>query len=127
MQWKLQSGMFGAGQSLVLEAGSPLQQGDVVSMDFGPSKLDSALLLDYGVLDADQPQVRAFNPMSSVWNDMACPGLQACGIVDGGGGALAYLCSKWLEHNGSTLRPEQVLHDPSDDQASGLHPVMSTG
>jgi len=26
-------------------------------MDFGPDKLDSQLLLDYGVLDTAQPQV----------------------------------------------------------------------
>lgn len=30
-------------------------------MDFGPDKSDAQILLDYGVLDADNPQVRYLN------------------------------------------------------------------
>ena len=35
-----------------------LTEGELVTMDFGPSKLDSQLLLDYGVLDVARPQAR---------------------------------------------------------------------
>ena len=55
--WKLQSGLFGGSQAVSLEAGAQLQAGDPVVMDFGPDKLDSSLLLDYGVVDLDSPQV----------------------------------------------------------------------
>ena len=49
--------MFGGSQSLSLDTAEPLEAGEVVVMDYGPDKLDSALLLDYGVLDISSPQV----------------------------------------------------------------------
>ena len=44
-------------QTLRLSAGRRFGEGELVTMDFGPDKLDSQLLLDYGVLDASNPQV----------------------------------------------------------------------
>lgn len=43
----------------MVEAVAPLRKGDALRMDFGPGKLDSAVLLDYGALDGGRPQVRA--------------------------------------------------------------------
>jgi hypothetical protein len=53
-----QQGLFGRGQSLVVEATRAIRKGEELSMDYGPGKLDSGLLLDYGVLDTTWPQVR---------------------------------------------------------------------
>jgi hypothetical protein len=46
-------------QALRLEASRQLAPGDVVTMDFGPDKLDSQLALDYGVLDVRNARVGA--------------------------------------------------------------------
>ncbi|KIZ00282.1 rubisco large subunit N-methyltransferase [Monoraphidium neglectum] len=51
-----QQGLFGRGQSLVVEATRAIRKGEELSMDYGPGKLDSGLLLDYGVLDTTWPQ-----------------------------------------------------------------------
>lgn len=58
--WRLKSaGMFGVGgQALSVEAARPLRKGEALSMDYGPDKLDSTLLLDYGVIDSSSAKVR---------------------------------------------------------------------
>ena len=50
--WKLQTGMFKTAQSVVLEAERAYREAEPVTIDFGPKRLDSQILLDYGVLDA---------------------------------------------------------------------------
>jgi hypothetical protein len=45
------------GQQLVVSATRPLRQGETICMDYGPGRLDNAILLDYGVVDSSQPQV----------------------------------------------------------------------
>ncbi len=66
-RWQLQlaGGLFSKAQALVVEAQRDYAEGEVVTMDFGAplteedqEKLDSQVLLDYGALDADRPQVR---------------------------------------------------------------------
>ena len=59
--WKLQAGGlgFGKSQALSLTADRRLEAGEVVTMDFDAGRVDSQILLDYGVLDSDSPQVRA--------------------------------------------------------------------
>jgi len=52
-----QAGLFGKGQQLVVEATRAIRKGEELTMDFGPGKLDAAVLLDYGVLDAEYTQV----------------------------------------------------------------------
>ena len=50
--WSLSQGGFGRGEkALVVEAQRDYGAGEVVTMDYGPSKLDADLLLNYGVLD----------------------------------------------------------------------------
>ena len=57
-EWRIDSGgLFGGAQTLRFGAGRQYAQGELVTMDFGPDKLDSQLLLDYGVLDTARPQV----------------------------------------------------------------------
>jgi len=57
-EWRIDSGgLFGGAQTLRFGAGRQYAAGELVTMDFGPDKLDSQLLLDYGVLDTAQPQV----------------------------------------------------------------------
>ena len=55
--WKLQPAGFGKRQSLLVESKKELRAGAPLTMDFGVDKTDAQLLLDYGVLDADNPQV----------------------------------------------------------------------
>ncbi|KAK9806256.1 hypothetical protein WJX72_007461 [[Myrmecia] bisecta] len=55
--WKVQSGFLGrSGKAVTLEADQEYAAGEWVVMDFGPDKLDSQLLLDYGVLDPASTQ-----------------------------------------------------------------------
>ena len=58
--WKLQSGGmgFGKSQALSLAADRQLEAGEVVTMNFDAERVDSQILLDYGVVDTDSPQVR---------------------------------------------------------------------
>ena len=58
--WKVQSGGlgFGKSQTLGLAADRQLEAGEVVAMDYDADRVDSQILLDYGVLDTDSPQVR---------------------------------------------------------------------
>ncbi len=57
-QWKLQQAGFGQKrQSLLVESKTDLAAGLPLTMDFGPDKTDAQLLLDYGVLDDDNPKV----------------------------------------------------------------------
>ena len=50
--WSLSQGGFGRGEkALVVEAQRDYAAGEAVTMDYGPSKLDADLLLNYGVLD----------------------------------------------------------------------------
>lgn len=45
-----------------MEAGRDLAAGEAVGMDYGPGKSDTQVLLDYGVLDGNSPQVRQGSP-----------------------------------------------------------------
>jgi hypothetical protein len=57
--WKLKSaGLFGKGKVLAVEATRAVRKGEALVMDYGPEKLDNALLLDHGVLDAGSAKVR---------------------------------------------------------------------
>eukprot|EP00882_Tetradesmus_deserticola_P024104 GHRQ01026330.1.p1 GENE.GHRQ01026330.1~~GHRQ01026330.1.p1 ORF type:complete len:451 (+),score=161.10 GHRQ01026330.1:119-1471(+) len=50
--WKLKSaGIFGKGKVLAVEATRAVRKGEALVMDYGPEKLDNALLLDHAVLD----------------------------------------------------------------------------
>jgi hypothetical protein len=56
--WKLKSaGLFGKGKVLAVEATRAVRKGEALVMDYGPEKLDNALLLDHGVLDASSAKV----------------------------------------------------------------------
>lgn len=58
--WKLRksAGLFGGGgPTLEVEATRAVRKGEAISMDFGPSKMDGAVLLDHGVLDAATARV----------------------------------------------------------------------
>ncbi|KAK9826401.1 hypothetical protein WJX81_000123 [Elliptochloris bilobata] len=55
-QWRAGGGLFGRGQAVTLEAERDYAAGELVDMDYGAGKLDSQVLLDHGVLDADSPQ-----------------------------------------------------------------------
>jgi hypothetical protein len=56
--WKLKSaGLFGKGKVLAVEATRAVRKGEAVVVDYGPEKLDNALLLDHGVLDASSAKV----------------------------------------------------------------------
>ena len=52
-------------QAVTLEAERDYAAGEAIAMDYGAGKLDSQVLLDHGVLDADNPQARpaAFCPL----------------------------------------------------------------
>lgn len=55
--WKAKgTGLFGKGRALVVEAARAVRKGEELSLDYGPGKLDAAVLLDHGALDADWPQ-----------------------------------------------------------------------
>jgi [ribulose-bisphosphate carboxylase]-lysine N-methyltransferase len=57
--WKLKSaGLFGKGKVLAVETMRAVRKGEALVMDYGPEKLDNALLLDHGVLDASGAKVR---------------------------------------------------------------------
>ena len=56
-KWKVQTNVLSRGQTLTMEAATSLQAGQPLTMDFGPERPDSALLLDYGVLDHTRPAV----------------------------------------------------------------------
>ena len=56
-QWKLQPAGFGKRQSLAVQTKKELRASVPLTMDFGVDKTDAQLLLDYGVLDIDNPQV----------------------------------------------------------------------
>lgn len=56
-QWKVQEAGFGKRRSLLVESKRELRAGAPLTMDFGADKTDAQLLLDYGVLDSDNPQV----------------------------------------------------------------------
>lgn len=74
-QWAVQQagGLFSKNQALVLQAERDFQNGDLVTMDFGRNgdgeaepKLDSQILLDYGTIDAESPEV--FHPSNRVYH-----------------------------------------------------------
>ncbi|GBF89663.1 rubisco large subunit N-methyltransferase [Raphidocelis subcapitata] len=55
--WKAKSsGLFGQGRVLTVEAARAIRKGEELTMDYGPGKLDSSLLVDYGVMDSSWPQ-----------------------------------------------------------------------
>ncbi|KAL3159238.1 hypothetical protein ABBQ32_011210 [Trebouxia sp. C0010 RCD-2024] len=62
--WKLQPAGFGRHQSLLVESKRELRAGTPLTMDFGPDKSDAQILLDYGVLDADNPQAGFMLPLA---------------------------------------------------------------
>eukprot|EP00878_Enallax_costatus_P013966 GHUV01014605.1.p1 GENE.GHUV01014605.1~~GHUV01014605.1.p1 ORF type:complete len:347 (+),score=91.08 GHUV01014605.1:276-1316(+) len=56
--WRLKSaGLFGKGKVLTVEATKAVRKGEALSMDYGPEKLDNAVLLDHGIMDASNPKV----------------------------------------------------------------------
>ena len=55
---KLEVARFGGARSLKLSCNRQLAAGSVASADLEPERLDNQMLLDYGVLDEDSPQVR---------------------------------------------------------------------
>ena len=60
--WKRKAGGFGRGEeALVVEAQDNLEAGQTLTMDFGPDKLDSDLVLNYGVLDEFVSWVSSLN------------------------------------------------------------------
>ena len=61
-KWRVQTNVLSRGQTLTMEAGTSLQAGQPLTMDFGPGRPDAALLLDYGVLDHTQPAVCLASP-----------------------------------------------------------------
>lgn len=52
-----------AGQAATLEAERDYAAGEAIAMDYGVGKLDSQVLLDHGVLDAESPQARLLWPL----------------------------------------------------------------
>ncbi len=52
-----QAGLFGKGRTLVVEAARAVRKGEELVMDYAPGKLDAAVLLDHGAVDADWAQV----------------------------------------------------------------------
>ena len=70
-------------------------------MDFGPDKTDAQLLLDYGVLDADNPQVS----FPSIATDRPCI---VFGVADSYGSLLKLFSSGHLK-----ARVDQIKLDSS--------------
>ena len=64
------SSFCAAAQAVTLEAERDYAAGEAVAMDYGLGKLDSQVLLDHGVLDADSPQARL--PVHSARPALAC-------------------------------------------------------
>lgn len=54
---KLETGRLRGGRALKLSAAGQLAGGSALEADLGPERLDNQILLDYGVLDEDRPQV----------------------------------------------------------------------
>lgn len=54
---KLETGRFGGGRALKLSAAGQLPGGSALEADLGAERLDNQILLDYGVLDEERPQV----------------------------------------------------------------------
>ena len=64
-QWKVQQAGFGQKrQKLSLESTASLSTGESLSMDYGSDKTDTQILLDYGTMDTDNPQVNSLAPHS---------------------------------------------------------------
>lgn len=60
--WKLKSaGLFGKGKVLTVETTRAVRKGEALAMDYAPDKLDNAVLLDHGVLDARNPKVGLYH------------------------------------------------------------------
>ena len=59
-QWKVQQAGFGQKrQKLSLESTTNLSTEESLSMDYGHDKTDTQILLDYGTMDTDTPQVNS--------------------------------------------------------------------
>jgi len=72
-QWKLQQTGFGQKrQSLLVDSKTELAAGVPLMMDFGPDKTDVQLLLDYGVLDDDNPKVSHIAQIVPMMSVIAC-------------------------------------------------------
>ncbi len=57
-------GLFKKGNALIVEANSSIEEGEVITMDFGSApeeRLDSQVLLDYGEMDVDRSQVHCLS------------------------------------------------------------------
>lgn len=50
-----------------MEATRAVRKGEAVVMDYGPEKLDNALLLDHGVLDASSAKVGGWKLEKQEW------------------------------------------------------------
>lgn len=64
-----------AAQAASLEADRDYAAGEAVAMDYGAGKLDSQVLLDHGVLDAETLQARGWQTLHDygrVWRPECC-------------------------------------------------------
>ena len=101
--WRVQSGLFGASQAVSMDASTSLRPGDAITMDYGPDKLDSSLLLDYGVVDLNSPQVPTWPGCACTVCQRECFGwhveragiAQHQSIVEGHGALLDAVCHSW--------------------------------
>ncbi|KAG2485714.1 hypothetical protein HYH03_015598 [Edaphochlamys debaryana] len=50
------AGLFGRGQTLVVEATRPIRKGEAISMDYGTGQLDGPVLLNHGAMDPSSPK-----------------------------------------------------------------------
>ena len=55
-----------------MESKTELAAGVPLTMDFGPDKTDAQLLLDYGVLDDDNPKVSQIAQIVPIMSVIAC-------------------------------------------------------
>ncbi|KAI8474940.1 MAG: rubisco large subunit N-methyltransferase [Monoraphidium minutum] len=98
-----QSGLFGRGQTLAIEAARAIRKGEALAMDYAPGRLDSAVLLDYGVVDADWGQggysLTLSLPESDRYRDDKLDVLERAGL----GGAATFVVKKGEEP------PEEML------------------
>ncbi len=69
-----------------MESKTELAAGVPLTMDFGPDKTDAQLLLDYGVLDDDNPKVSHMAQIVSMMSVIACYMVMTHGRHNAGAG-----------------------------------------
>ena len=100
--WRLKpAGLFGRGRALSVEAARAIRKGEELTMDYGPGKLDAAVLLDYGALDADWPQggytLTVSIPEGDRYRDDKLDVLERNGVAGGGSGVASFAIKKGEE------------------------------